>query len=363
MMVVSQLHLHDMPKCGTLLHMPTHKRVKRPTLETLAKEDPLTPRERTQVRTHRKEIRAILDGSDDRLLVITGPCSAWPDAAVLEYAKRLAELRERHRDTLNIVMRVYTQKPRTTTGWAGVVVQPDPFAAPSIVKGARYARRMMRDVLALGLPIADEMLFTHKYAWLGDLLSWVAIGARSSEDHEHRVFASGLDVPVGLKNPTSGDLVVAVNSVVSAQASHTHYEQGYEVTTAGNPYAHLVLRGGKHPNYRARHLELVRDRMSLHNATNPAVIVDASHGNATRRGIKDPMLQAKVARDVARLRKSNTAYRALVRGIMLESFLAPGAQKLAECTTDTVRRDGCSITDPCISWEDTERVLASLTRM
>jgi len=343
--------------------MAITKRISRTALQTLAHDDPIPPSLRKKIQVHRNEIADILRGENNRLLVIVGPCSAWPTEAVLEYAERLAPLASYYSTTLKIVMRVYTQKPRTTVGWAGAVVQPDPYAPPNILTGARTARSMMREVATLGLPIADELLFTHKMRWVGDLLSWAAIGARSSEDHEHRVFASSLDMPVGLKNPTSGDLQVAANSVIAAHAPHTFYEHGYEVHTGGNPLAHLVLRGGAHgPNWRPRHVQEGVAHLNAAGIPHPAIVLDASHGNAVAKGAKDPRAQLRVARTIARTRAHYSDYRTAVRGIMLESFIHEGSQKLADHTCASIDRGGYSITDPCLSWEATAELLSHLAR-
>ncbi len=221
---------------------------------------PLSAKAYVDIERHRTEIKAILSGQDQRMLVIVGPCSAWPESAVLDYAQRLKALSDQVNQALKIVMRVYIQKPRTTKGWIGPVNQPDPFAYPDIEAGIKYARKMMVKVVEMGLPIADEALFTHNARGFLELLSWVAIGARSAEDQEHRIFASAINCPVGLKNPTHGSLEVGVNSVIAAQYPHVAVLNGCEVQTHGNNYAHLVLRGSKSgPNYSTTHLHEVKE--------------------------------------------------------------------------------------------------------
>jgi len=332
-----------------------------PELANITTTHPLSANGAANVAEARHAVERILSGKDGRALCIVGPCSAWPSEAVLSYAERLAALAQSVEEHVFIVMRVYTQKPRTTKGWAGVIVQPDPFAAPDVAKGAMYARDMMLRVIECGLPVADELLFTHKAAWLGDLLSWAAIGARSAEDQEHRVFASGLDMPVGLKNPTSGDIGIAVNSVVSAQSSHTYFAAGEQVATNGNPYAHTVLRGGSNgPNHDARTVEAAAQRMANAGVQNPAILIDASHDNTRHDGSKDYSRQHVVVEELLHDRKAGKPGTELVKGLLVESYIEGGAQKLDVCTADTVDRSGLSITDPCLSWDETERLVHAL---
>src|SRR3990167_10472917 len=228
---------------------------KLPKVESLLQAFPLTHTACIKIAEDRKEVKDILAGNDKRLLIIVGPCSAWPKEAVFEYAKRLAKVNEKVKKTLKLVMRVYIQKPRTTKGWTGPVNQPDVFSSPDIEAGIRYTRDMMVKVIEMGLPIADEALFTHNAKGFLELLSWVAIGARSAEDQEHRIFASSIDCPVGMKNPTHGSLKIGVNGVVAAQHPHVVVFDGYEVETDGNPYVHIVLRGSNEKsNFSIAHL-------------------------------------------------------------------------------------------------------------
>ena len=208
---------------------------KLPTSQEIINDIPLSELGYHYIERNRQEVKDIINGSDNRLLMIVGPCSAWPAEAVLEYARRLAKLNEQVKDQIKLVMRVYIQKPRTVKGWTGPVNQPDPLTAPDIALGIKYARGLMVKVIEMGLPIADEALFTHNARGFLELLSWVAIGARSSEDQEHRIFASAIDCPVGMKNPTHGSLKIGVNGVIAAQHSHTAVFDGYEVETDGNP--------------------------------------------------------------------------------------------------------------------------------
>lgn len=331
---------------------------KLPTAAELTRRHPLSELARERVRQDREEVRAILDGRDARLLMVVGPCSAWPDEAVLRYAALLKALEPRVRDQLKLVLRTYVQKPRTSRGWTGPINQPDPFGTPDIEAGMDYCRRMMVRVVELGLPIADEALFTHNSQGFLELLTWVAIGARSSEDPEHRIWASAFDAPVGLKNPTSGCIGVGSNSVLAAQSPHTAVFDGYQVETGGNPYAHLVLRGGvEGPNYHLNDLYLAWRCLRDRGVCNPAVIVDASHDNSRIDGQKDPEAQEDVVREVLANLRVRPDLRGFVRGFLVESFLKAGRQSVESLTTATVDLDGLSITDPCLSWERTEALL------
>src|SRR3989339_1253024 len=228
---------------------------KLPIAEEIVQLAPLSENGHEQVARDRQEIRDILSGKDNRLIIIVGPCSAWPKDAVLEYAVKLKALSDKVKDKIKIIMRTYIQKPRTTHGWTGPVNQPDPFSPPDIAEGIKYCRSLMVKIIEMGLPIADEALFTHNAKGFIELLSWVAIGARSVEDQEHRVFASSIECSVGMKNNTSGEIEPAVNGIVAAQSKHTAVFSGYQVETLGNSHAHLVLRGGTDgPNYGVNYL-------------------------------------------------------------------------------------------------------------
>ncbi|HVV68249.1 MAG TPA: 3-deoxy-7-phosphoheptulonate synthase [Gammaproteobacteria bacterium] len=334
---------------------------KLPPVEEMLQSIPLSDAGYKQIQRDREEIKDILAGKDDRLLIIVGPCSAWPKEAVLEYAAKLLKLNRQVKHALKLIMRVYIQKPRTTKGWTGPVNQPDPFAYPDIEAGVRYTREMMVKVIEMGLPIADEALFTHNARGFLELLSWVAIGARSAEDQEHRIFASAIDCAVGLKNPTHGSLAVGVNSVVAAQHPHVAVFDGYEVQTNGNCYAHLVLRGSDNqPNYSIPHLTEVKRHMDAHQIKNPAVIIDASHDNCLRNGKKDYSLQPAVINEVLDSLSQHPELRKLVKGFMIESFLKAGNQKVDGQDPTHIDINGLSITDPCLGWEQTEKMLQDL---
>lgn len=335
-----------------------------PSPEEIIQSIPLSAEGYQQIEQDRLEVKKILQNEDQRLLIIVGPCSAWPKKAVLEYARRLKQLNHKVKHALKLVMRVYIQKPRTTKGWTGPVNQPDPLTYPDIAAGIIYTREMMVHVVEMGLAIADEALFTHNAKGFIELLSWVAIGARSAEDQEHRVFASAIDCPVGMKNPTHGSLVVGVNSVVAAQYPHVAVFDGYEVQTSGNPYAHLVLRGGnQETNYGISHLQAAKFEMDKHQIQNPAVIVDTSHDNCLLNGKKDYKLQPHVLFTVLENLESYPELKNLVKGFMFESFIKEGNQKIEVKNPSTIDFSGLSITDPCLSWEQTEEMLLKLAKL
>lgn len=336
---------------------------KLPPVEEIIQDFPLSSSAHDRILRDRQEVKNILEGKDDRFLMIVGPCSAWPNHAVLEYAQRLLLLNKKVKHALKLVMRVYIQKPRTTKGWTGPVNQPHPFQRPDIEAGVKYAREMMVKIIEMGLPIADEALFTHNAKGFLELLSWVAIGARSAEDQEHRVFASAIDCAVGLKNPTHGSLAVGVNSIVAAQYPHVAVFNGNEVQTHGNRHAHLVLRGSQNaPNYSIVHLQEVKRYMDMHQIQNPSVIIDASHDNCFINGKKDPRLQPQVIYEIIESLKSHPDLKALVKGFMLESFIKEGMQKLDPNMPHNIDLSGLSITDPCLSWEQTEKLLLDLAK-
>jgi 3-deoxy-7-phosphoheptulonate synthase len=310
---------------------------------------------------HRQEIKDILAGKNSRLILIIGPCSAWPQSSVLEYARRLLNLSQQVDDVIKIIMRVYTQKPRSTKGWVGTIHQPNPFSVPDIEEGFKYSYKMLANVAEMGLPIAAEAVFTNYRNGFIELLSWIAIGARSSENHEHRIFASSINTPVGLKNPTSGCPLIGVNSVVAAQHQHTSIIDRQQVETYGNPYAHLVLRGGNNaPNYSLSHLKIVRDSMLLHNLKNPSVIIDASHDNSIVNGQKNYRIQPDIIFETINNIQTNRELRELVKGFMVESFIKPGNQKIDGLKPADIDYEGLSITDSCLGWEETEDFIKKL---
>lgn len=332
-------------------------------IEDIVRDIPLSDSLAQQILRDRQEIKAILSGKDHRLLMMIGPCSAWPSEAVLEYAKKLRTLEASVCDQLKIVMRVYNQKPRTVRGWLGPFNQPHPMEPPDMDAGMRYVRRMMIDVLSLGLPIADEALFPQQAKGFIDLLSWVAIGARSSENQEHRVYASSLDCAVGLKNPTHGAMDIAINSIIAAQHPHVAAIDGHEVQTHGNPYAHLVLRGGnKAPNYTLPFLEHADRLMIHHGIQNPAILVDASHDNCLFEGKKDPLRQPHVIHDTLDLITRLPAIKPLIKGFMVESFILPGRQTVDPLHPERLDLNGLSITDPCLGWNETATLLSDIAQ-
>lgn len=334
---------------------------KLPAVEEIIQACPLSSSAQQKILQDRQEVKDILAGKDPRYLMIVGPCSAWPNTAVLDYAEKLVQLNERVKHLLKLVMRVYIQKPRTTKGWTGPVNQPNPFAYPDIEAGILYTRRMMVQVIEMGLPIADEALFTHNAKGFLELLSWVAIGARSAEDQEHRIFASAIDCPVGLKNPTHGSLAVGINSIIAAQHPHVAVFDGFEVQTHGNPYAHLVLRGSNNmPNYSLKHLAEVQQMMAQHAISHPSVIIDASHDNCVVQGKKDPRLQPKIVLDIIDSLRDQPQLKKLVKGFMVESFLQEGNQSVDLHHPEAIDLGGLSITDPCLSWAQTEELLLHL---
>lgn len=336
---------------------------KLPSMESIIERSPIGKAAEARITKDRAEVHDIIAGRDDRLLLIVGPCSAWPMEAVLTYAKRLKKLSDSVEKHIKIIMRVYIQKPRTIKGWLGPVNQPDPYERPDIARGAAYCREMMVRVIELGMPIADEAVFTHNARGFAELLSWMAIGARSVEDQEHRIFASGSFCAVGMKNGTTGSIEVAVNGIVAAQHRHHAVWNGCQVETKGNPYAHLVLRGGSGgPNYGVEHMQEAKRLFEKHKVKNPAIIVDASHDNSRLNGMKDPRQQMMVVREVIALRKVNPEIRKLVKGFMIESFLKEGSQKLESLSLSTIDREGLSVTDACMGWESTEKLIHEMAK-
>lgn len=314
------------------------------------------------VSANRQAIQRILSGDDHRTIAIVGPCSASPSGAVEAYSHRLKRLAEKIDERVLVVLRAYIQKPRTTVGWPGPLNQPDPLGVPDIEAGIWHCREMLWKAAQLH-PLADEMLFTHNAPHFEPLLSYIALGARSAEDMEHRYIASGFDCPVGVKNSTSGDIQVGVNGVQCVQSPHVFALHNQQVQSAGNPHAHLVLRGGGgKTNFDG---ESIRDAAALlgkAHAKHPAIIVDASHdnsletnGNGNGNG-KNPLRQLTVVDDVLEgIRERREGYEQ-VKGVMLESFLRTGKQPIGP----SMALDGLSITDPCIGWEETVAVLQKI---
>ncbi len=309
----------------------------------------LTTKQKRQVKKDRQEIADILSGKDNRLLIIVGPCSAWPENAVLEYGKRLAEFQDELKRELKLVMRVYTQKPRTNIGWKGMLFEPNPCSESSLKKGIKVVQNMQKKLLDMGLAIADEALFLAPTLYFEDALSYVAIGARSTEDQEHRLFASTRNYPVGVKNPTSGDLEIAINSVLAGQYAGNFYADGYEYISDGNESTHLILRGGKKPNYKERDILQALSFLE-ENKIQPAIIIDTNHANSK----KDYKKQIQIAKYVMKVCDKNSKIKRAFKGFMIESFIKEGSQSI---TCGQIDEGGLSITDPCLGWSDTEELL------
>jgi len=300
-------------------------------------------------------ISDVLTGKSDKFLVIIGPCSADNEESVSDYVNRLVKVQEKTKDRLILIPRIYTNKPRTTgEGYKGMLHQPDPEKKPDMHEGLIAIRRMHMNVfLETGLSTADEMLYPENLGYLDDIMSYIAIGARSVENQQHRLTSSSCDVTVGMKNPTSGDMSVMLNSVVAAQQAHDFTYRGWEVRSKGNPLAHTILRGAvnKHgqciPNYHFEDLFLLHEMYSRRNLQNPACIVDANHSNSNKK-YKE---QFRISKEVLHSRKHSPEIRSLIKGLMIESYIEPGSQKVGEGIY------GKSITDPCLGWEDSERLI------
>lgn len=335
------------------MQMKFHRKL--PIPQEVKKEYPLTER-MEQVKTARDEsIRAIFEGKSDKFILIIGPCSADHREPVLEYISRLRKIEDQVSDKIIIIPRIYTNKPRTTgQGYKGMLHQPDPDAMPDMYKGIVAIRELhMAALRDYDFSCADEMLYPENHRYLSDLLSYVAVGARSVENQQHRLTASGIGIPVGMKNPTGGDLGVMMNSIVAAQGSHTFLYRGWEVTSEGNEFAHAILRGfvdyaGRNiSNYHYEDLLHVDELYQKSNLSNPSVIVDTNHSNSGKKYLE----QIRIAKDVVHSRNQNSDIKRLVKGLMIESYLEDGAQGLDE------RIFGKSITDPCLGWEKTEKLI------
>ncbi|MBQ8304936.1 MAG: 3-deoxy-7-phosphoheptulonate synthase [Blautia sp.] len=335
---------------------------KLPTPEEIRSQYPIDADIKTLKEKRDREIREIITGADQRFLVIIGPCSADNEDAVCDYLTRLARVQEKIRDKVFIIPRVYTNKPRTTgEGYKGMVHQPDPEKKPNLLAGLIAIRKMhIRAIRESGFTCADEMLYPENYRYLSDLLSYVAVGARSVEDQQHRLTVSGMDVAAGMKNPTSGDLSVMLNSIVAAQGAHRFIYRSWEVETSGNPLAHSILRGAvnKHgetiPNYHYEDLRLLLEKYRQKDLKNPAVIIDTNHSNSN----KQYEQQIRIAQEVLHSRRLDPDLHLLVKGLMIESYLVPGAQKIG-----AEHVYGKSITDACLGWEQSEDLLYKIAEM
>lgn len=305
-----------------------------------------------------QEIKDIITGKSDKFIAIIGPCSADNEDAVLDYSLRLKKVQEKIKDKVIIIPRVYTNKPRTTgTGYKGMLHQPDPEKKPDLLAGLIAIRKMhIRVMEETELMPADEMLYPENYWFLSDVLSYVAVGARSVEDQQHRLTVSGMEVPAGMKNPTSGDFSVMLNSVVAAQANQSFIYRNWEVETNGNPLAHTILRGAvnKHgqniPNYHYEDLIRLYNMYQKKDLKNPAVIVDANHSNSG----KMYQEQIRITKEILHSCKHSSDVKSLVKGVMIESYIEPGCQKVGEGVY------GKSITDPCLGWNDSEKLLMEI---
>ncbi len=338
------------------MQMNFHRKL--PIPQEVKKEYSLTKRMEEVKAARDESIRAVFDGSSDKFILVIGPCSADHSEPVLEYISRLRRIEEQVSDKIIIIPRIYTNKPRTTgQGYKGMLHQPDPDAKPDMYKGIVAIRELHLAALRdYDFSCADEMLYPENYRYLSDLLSYVAIGARSVENQQHRLVSSGISAPVGMKNPTGGDLGVMMNSIVAAQSSHTFIYRGWEVTSDGNPYAHAILRGyvdfaGRSvSNYHYEDLLRVEELYEKSNLTNPSVIVDTNHNNSGKKYLE----QVRIAKDIVHSRNQNADIKRLVKGLMIESYIEDGAQGVGEHIF------GKSITDPCLGWEKTEKLILDI---
>lgn len=302
-----------------------------------------------------RQIQAVFDGTDNRMLLVIGPCSADREDAVLAYIERLRTVQDKVQDKLLIVPRIYTNKPRTTgAGYKGMLHYPDPTEKPNLIKGVIAIRKLhMKSLDTYGLSSADEMLYPENHRYLSDLLSYVAVGARSVENQQHRLTASGLDIPVGMKNPTGGDLSIMMNAIYAGQHSHTFCYRGWEVKSNGNAYTHAILRGyvdsagHSYPNYHYEDLIRLSEMYNGAGLAHPAVIVDTNHSNSGKQYLE----QVRIAKEVLHSCRYHSDIRRLVRGFMIESYLVDGCQKVDGGVF------GQSITDPCLGWEKTEQLI------
>ena len=307
------------------------------------------------------EIKDVFEGKDDKFILVIGPCSADHDDSVIDYISRLRTVQDKVSDKILIIPRIYTNKPRTTgDGYKGMLHQPDPNKAEDMLAGVVAIRSLhIRAMQETGFTCADEMLYPENYRYLNDVLSYVAVGARSVENQKHRLTASGLDIPVGMKNPTAGDISVMMNSITAAQHSHTFIYRGWEVESQGNPLAHAILRGyvNKHgqsmPNYHYEDLIHLAETYEKSGLANPAVIVDTNHANSGKKWMEQP----RIAKEILQSCRHSADVKKIVKGLMIESYIEDGAQKPEEGVY------GKSITDPCLGWEKTEKLILDLAEM
>ena len=316
---------------------------------------PLTGKMSESVEKRNAQLKRIFEGKDNRLILIIGPCSADNEDSVIDYTLRLRKMQDKVADKIFIVPRIYTNKPRTTgEGYKGMLHQPDPNEKSDLFKGIIATRHLhMRAIEETGFACADEMLYPENYQYLDDVLAYVAVGARSVEDQQHRLVASGIAAPVGMKNPTSGDISVMMNGILAAQHSHTFIYRGWEVHSEGNPFAHAILRGytNKHgesqPNYHFEDLIRLCDAYDERDLVNPAVIIDTNHSNSG----KNPFEQPRIIKDVLYSTRHDERVKKILKGFMVESYIEDGCQKIGDGVY------GKSITDPCLGWEKTEKLI------
>ncbi len=336
---------------------------KLPTPDEIRMQYPVSEKVQEIKKNRDAMIKDVFTGASDKFLVIIGPCSADNEDAVCDYVNRLAKVQDRVGDRLILIPRIYTNKPRTTgEGYKGMVHQPDPEKKPDLLGGLIAIRKLhIRAIEETGLTAADEMLYPENWRYLSDILSYVAIGARSVEDQQHRLTVSGMDVPAGMKNPTSGDLSVMLNSVVAAQKGHSFIYRGWEGKTSGNDLTHVILRGAvnKHgnaiPNYHYEDLMLLLQKYDERDLKNPAAIVDANHSNSNKQYAE----QVRIVKEVLHSRNLNERIHDLVKGVMIESYIEPGNQKIGVGT----HIYGKSITDPCLGWEESEKLVYTIYKM
>ncbi len=327
----------------------------------LKEQYPLKPEYAAKKALRDREIADVFTGKNDRMVLVIGPCSADREDTVLDYISRLAKIQEKVSDKLIIIPRIYTNKPRTTgDGYKGMVHQPNPDAKADMLEGIIAIRRLhTRAIEETGLFCADEMLYPENYRYLSDLLSYVAIGARSTENQQHRLTASGIDIPVGMKNPTGGDISVMLNSITAAQHSHTFLYRGWECVSSGNPLAHAILRGyvdkfgSSHPNYHFEDLINLYKDYSARNLQNMAVIIDTNHSNSGKKYNEQP----RICKEVLHSCRHSAEVKSYVKGFMIESYIEDGCQKIGEHVY------GKSITDPCLGWEKTERLIYDIAEL
>ena len=335
---------------------------KLPIPKEVKEQFPLSAESEKALKAHQEEINKIFSGESDKLALIIGPCSADREDAVLDYIYRLRGVPEKVKDKILIIPRIYTNKPRTTgEGYKGMLHQPDPNADPDMLKGILAIRNIhMKAIAETGFGCADEMLYPENYRYLSDLLAYVAIGARSVENQQHRLTASGLDIPVGMKNPTGGDISVMMNAIKAGQSSHVFLYRGWEVKTHGNPLTHAILRGyvdkfGKsHPNYHYEDLYNLYETYQSSGLQNHGVIVDTNHSNSGKKHLE----QVRIAKEILHSCRYSADVKSIVKGLMIESYIEDGTQKICENSVY-----GKSVTDPCLGWEKTERLIYDIAEM